>query len=179
MASGKRNFSGCITGMPSSSASILTGGGLRSRPRPEARSGWVTTPTTSYCPARAVRVGSANSGDPMKTTLVMGSLYQQGQGTLHSEVVSLPAGSIGDIWLLFELISCKMMKIKSQINSEELMENQPMDVTSDDKLWALLAYIFSPLVPIIILLMEDKKNRPFIRAHNMQALVVGVISLVF
>jgi uncharacterized membrane protein len=72
-----------------------------------------------------------------------------------------------------------MMKIKSQINSEALMENQPMDVTSDDKLWALLAYIFSPLVPIIILLMEDKKNRPFIRAHNIQALVVGTISLVF
>jgi uncharacterized membrane protein len=63
--------------------------------------------------------------------------------------------------------------------SEELMENQPMDVTSDDKLWALLAYIFSPLVPVIILLMEDKKNRPFIRAHTMQALVVGAISLVF
>jgi len=59
------------------------------------------------------------------------------------------------------------------------MENQFMnpDVTSDDKLWALLAYIFSPLVPVIILLMEDKKNRPFIRAHNIQALVVGVINL--
>jgi uncharacterized protein len=47
------------------------------------------------------------------------------------------------------------------------------DVTSDDKLWALLAYIFSPIVPIILLLMEDKKNRPFIRAHNMQALIWG------
>ena len=58
------------------------------------------------------------------------------------------------------------------------MENQPMDVTSDDKLWALLAYIFTPLVPIIILLMEDKKNRPFIRAHNMQALVVGAVNLI-
>jgi uncharacterized membrane protein len=49
----------------------------------------------------------------------------------------------------------------------------PADVTSDDKLWALLAYIFSPIVPIILLLMEDKKNRPFIRAHNMQALIWG------
>lgn len=58
------------------------------------------------------------------------------------------------------------------------MDNQPMmDVTSDDKLWALLTYIFSPLVPIIIMLMEDKKNRPFIRAHNAQALVLGVISV--
>jgi len=46
-------------------------------------------------------------------------------------------------------------------------------VSSDDRLWAALAYVFTPLVPIIILLMEDKKNRPFIRAHNMQALVYG------
>jgi uncharacterized membrane protein len=59
------------------------------------------------------------------------------------------------------------------------MENQPMmEVTSDDKLWSLLAYILTPIVPIIILLMEDKKNRPFIRAHNMQALVVGVVNVV-
>jgi hypothetical protein len=75
------------------------------------------------------------------------------------------------IQLLFELIGCKMIKIQTQIISEELMENQPMmEVTSDDKLWSLLAYVLTPLVPIIILLMEDKKNRPFIRAHNAQAL---------
>jgi uncharacterized membrane protein len=49
------------------------------------------------------------------------------------------------------------------------------DVTSDDKLWAALAYVFSPLVPIILLLMEDKKNRPFIRAHNVQALILGIV----
>ncbi len=56
------------------------------------------------------------------------------------------------------------------------MENQPTtEVTSDDKLWSLLAYIITPIVPIIILLMEDKKNRPFIKAHNVQALVLGVV----
>ncbi len=48
------------------------------------------------------------------------------------------------------------------------------DVTSDDKLWAALAYVFTPLVPIVIMLLEDKKNRPFIKAHNMQALVFGI-----
>ena len=60
------------------------------------------------------------------------------------------------------------------------MTEQPMpsDVTSDDKLWSLLAYVLSPIVPIIILLMEDKKNRPFIRAHNMQALVLGVVEVI-
>lgn len=52
------------------------------------------------------------------------------------------------------------------------------EVTKDDKLWALLAYILSPIVPIIILLMEDKKNRPFLRSHNTQALVLGVANLV-
>lgn len=52
------------------------------------------------------------------------------------------------------------------------------DVTSDDKLWVLLAYILSPLVPIIVMLMEDKKNRPFIRAHNAQSLVLGVANMI-
>ncbi len=55
------------------------------------------------------------------------------------------------------------------------MQSQvPGDVTSDDKLWTLLTYIFSPIVPIIILLMADKKDRPFIKAHNFQALIWGV-----
>ena len=56
------------------------------------------------------------------------------------------------------------------------MSQEPMssDVTSDDKLWALLAYILTPIVPVILMLMEDKKNRPFIRAHNAQALVWGL-----
>lgn len=49
------------------------------------------------------------------------------------------------------------------------------EITSDDKLFAALAYFFSPIVPILILLMEDKKDRPFIRAHNFQALVAGVV----
>lgn len=51
-------------------------------------------------------------------------------------------------------------------------------VTSDDKLWAALAYVFSPLVPIILMFMEEKKNRPFIRAHNAQALVLGIVTVV-
>jgi hypothetical protein len=58
------------------------------------------------------------------------------------------------------------------------MEEMSSDVTSNDKMWVLLGYIFSPLVPIIVLLMEDKKSRPFIRAHNAQALVLGVVEIV-
>ncbi|HSR47615.1 MAG TPA: hypothetical protein VLL77_06450 [Anaerolineales bacterium] len=49
--------------------------------------------------------------------------------------------------------------------------------TSDDRLWSALAYVFTPLVPIIILLWEEKKNRPYIRAHNMQALVMGIVEV--
>ncbi len=48
------------------------------------------------------------------------------------------------------------------------------ETTSDDKLWALLAYVFSPLAPLIIMFMENKKNRPYLKLHNMQALVAGV-----
>ncbi len=51
-------------------------------------------------------------------------------------------------------------------------------ITSDDKLWAALAYVFSPLVPIIIMLMDDKKDRPFIKAHNAQALAIGLVNVV-
>ena len=55
------------------------------------------------------------------------------------------------------------------------MSEQMSGVTSDDKLWAALAYVFSPLIPIILMLLEDKKDRPFIRAHNAQALIMGII----
>jgi uncharacterized membrane protein len=58
------------------------------------------------------------------------------------------------------------------------MSQQMSDVTSDDKLWALLTYLFSPFVPVIIMLMEDKKNRPFLKAHNVQALILGGVNLV-
>lgn len=60
------------------------------------------------------------------------------------------------------------------------VESPPPDVeiTDDDRLWALLAYILTPLSPILILLMEDKKDRPFIKAHNGQALAIGVIQVI-
>ena len=61
------------------------------------------------------------------------------------------------------------------VTNDEMNLTGPSD---DDKLWALLSYVFSPLLPIIIFLMEDKKNRPFVKAHNAQALVWGVINMV-
>lgn len=47
------------------------------------------------------------------------------------------------------------------------------EVTSDDKLWSALGYPI-PLVPIIVLLMEEKKNRPFLRFHAIQSLAFNV-----
>ncbi len=59
--------------------------------------------------------------------------------------------------------------------------NDP-NITSEDKTWALLSYLFGIIFPIIILLMEDKKNRPFLKAHYPQALaywiVVGILSAI-
>ncbi|OGO73141.1 MAG: hypothetical protein A3K45_00605 [Chloroflexi bacterium RIFOXYC12_FULL_59_14] len=56
------------------------------------------------------------------------------------------------------------------------MSEQPVnpDLTSDDKLWAALSYVFAPLVGIIVLLMEDKKARPYIKFHGVQSIVASV-----
>jgi uncharacterized membrane protein len=62
--------------------------------------------------------------------------------------------------------------------TEEPMMSGMEGVTDDDKLWAALAYVFTPLIPIILMLMEDKKARPYIKAHNMQALVWGVLNVI-
>jgi uncharacterized membrane protein len=48
------------------------------------------------------------------------------------------------------------------------------DITSDDKLWAALGYPI-PLIAIIVLLMEEKKNRPFIRFHAIQSIAFNVV----
>jgi uncharacterized membrane protein len=51
-------------------------------------------------------------------------------------------------------------------------------VTSDDKLWSALSYVFSPIVPIILLLLEEKKNRPYIKFHAIQSLAVGIVFII-
>ena len=48
------------------------------------------------------------------------------------------------------------------------------DATSDDKLWAALGYPIV-LIAIIMLLMEEKKNRPFIKYHAVQAIAANVV----
>lgn len=48
------------------------------------------------------------------------------------------------------------------------------EITSDDKLWAALGYPI-PLIAIIVLLMEEKKSRPFIKYHAVQSLIFNVV----
>ena len=61
------------------------------------------------------------------------------------------------------------------MSEEPINAEQPVnpEVTSDDKLWALLSYLF-PIIAIIVLLMEDKKARPFIKFHAVQSIAVSV-----
>lgn len=58
--------------------------------------------------------------------------------------------------------------------TEDEMMNES-ESSSDDRLFAAMAYALSPLMPIIILIMPDKRDRAFIRSHNVQALIVGVL----
>ena len=71
--------------------------------------------------------------------------------------------------------------MSDEMHPAESMPETPMmasdEPTSNDRLWVLLAYIFSPLVPIIILLVGDLKDRPFIKAHNVQALIIGIVEV--
>lgn len=57
------------------------------------------------------------------------------------------------------------------------MTEQPVnpELTSDDKLWAALSYVFAPIVGIIVLLMEDKKARPFIKFNAVQSIAVSIV----
>ena len=52
--------------------------------------------------------------------------------------------------------------------------NPSPEISDDDRLWAMLSYILSPIVPIILLLLPEKRERPFLKAHLAQSLVFGV-----
>jgi uncharacterized membrane protein len=81
-------------------------------------------------------------------------------------------------WLLFVRIGCKIVQNSgSQSGSQEAdMSQQPMnsEITNDDKLWAALGYpIF--IIALIMLFIEGKKDRPFIKFHAFQALALNVV----
>lgn len=49
------------------------------------------------------------------------------------------------------------------------------EVTQDDKLWALLSYILCPLIGIVVLLIEDKKDRPFLKYNAVVSIILGIL----
>jgi uncharacterized membrane protein len=49
------------------------------------------------------------------------------------------------------------------------------DITSDDKLWALLGWLIWP-VAVIVLFMDDKKARPFIKYNAVNSLALNVVA---
>jgi uncharacterized membrane protein len=53
------------------------------------------------------------------------------------------------------------------------------EITSDDKLFAALSYVFSPLVSLLVLLMDQTKNRPYPRYHAIQSLGFAVAVTIF
>ncbi|HOG48419.1 MAG TPA: DUF4870 domain-containing protein [Anaerolineae bacterium] len=56
----------------------------------------------------------------------------------------------------------------------------PGDVTSNDRLWAALAYFPNLVIlPILILVMEENKTRAFQRYHAIQALGMLAVAVVY
>jgi uncharacterized membrane protein len=57
------------------------------------------------------------------------------------------------------------------------MTQQPMNssITSDDKLWAALGYPIG-IIALIMLFVEGKKDRPFIKFHAVQSLALNVVA---
>lgn len=47
------------------------------------------------------------------------------------------------------------------------------EITSDDKLWAALGYPIT-IIALIMLFVEGKKDRPFIKFHAVQSLALAV-----
>jgi uncharacterized membrane protein len=48
------------------------------------------------------------------------------------------------------------------------------EITSDDKLWAALGYLI-PIIALVVLFMEDKKSRPYVKFNAVQSLAATVV----
>lgn len=62
--------------------------------------------------------------------------------------------------------------------SEQPVTPSSPEITSDDRLWGLLSFLLTPIIPILILVMEDKKNRPFLKYHAVPTLILGIVEYV-
>lgn len=48
-------------------------------------------------------------------------------------------------------------------------------VTSDDRLWVVLCFLLAPILPLVTLFLDNKKDRPFIKYHTVPTLILGVV----
>ncbi|MDE3091487.1 MAG: DUF4870 domain-containing protein, partial [Chloroflexota bacterium] len=53
------------------------------------------------------------------------------------------------------------------------------DLTDNDKLMAALSYFLTPIVPVIVLLVESMKARPYQKYHAIQSLGLFVAFMVY
>jgi uncharacterized membrane protein len=58
--------------------------------------------------------------------------------------------------------------------ADDLNRMSAADVTSDDRLWAALSWVFWPIA-VLALIMEEKKARPFVRYHAVHSLIAGIL----
>jgi uncharacterized membrane protein len=57
-------------------------------------------------------------------------------------------------------------------------ENIPnTEISSDDRLWVAIGYPI-PILAILGLILDDKKNRPFIKFHSIQSIAFNLILFV-
>lgn len=62
----------------------------------------------------------------------------------------------------------------THFEEESISRNYPDDlISSNDKLWAAIGYPI-PLFSVLALVMEDKKDDPFIRYHAVQSIVFNI-----
>ena len=69
---------------------------------------------------------------------------------------------------------CSIRRKMTTPTEPSVVEPTP-EVTNDDRMWVLLSFIFTPIIPVVMMLMEDKKARPFIKYHAVPALVLGIV----
>jgi uncharacterized membrane protein len=62
--------------------------------------------------------------------------------------------------------------------SQNVEPGRDTEITDNDKLMALLAYIIGIIVPLIILLSDSNKRRPFQRYHAVQSLILSAVIFV-
>jgi uncharacterized membrane protein len=62
------------------------------------------------------------------------------------------------------------------------MTEEATDITSNDRMWAALSWLpispLWPIVAIIALVMEDTKDRPFVRYNAVVSIATGIVTFI-